>query len=61
VGIPANLSRHINDRLQEAMGALDLGLLSEDTAERSRRMLQAKDALRRAAELVAANTVRQES
>jgi hypothetical protein len=50
--ISPKLAHRLQNDLQEAMGALDLGLLSEDAAERSRRMLQAKAALRKASYLI---------
>lgn len=56
--ISSQLARQVNDRLQEAMGSLDLALLAEDAAGKNQRIAQSKKAMRKAAELVAANIVR---
>lgn len=40
------------------MGSLDLALLAEDAAGKNQRIAQSKKAMRKAAELVAANIVR---
>ncbi len=60
--ISIKLAHQLNDRLQEAMGALDLALLIEDDdVSKDRRIVQSKDAMRKAAELIAASTIRWES
>ena len=59
--ISSQLARQVNDRLQEAMGALELALMAEDAASKNERIAQSKTAMRKAAELVAANIVRSEN
>ncbi|HEV2469147.1 MAG TPA: hypothetical protein VGS78_08130 [Candidatus Sulfotelmatobacter sp.] len=56
--ISSQLARQVNDTLQEAIGALDLALLTEDPAGKNQRIAQSKKAMRKAADLVAANIVR---
>lgn len=59
--ISAKLAHQVNNRLQEAIGALDLALLADDEKSKDRRIRQSKDAMRKAADLVATHIVRSES
>jgi hypothetical protein len=61
VYISAPVAHRLNNDIQEAMGALDLALVAEDTATKNRRIKQSKQAIRKAAEFVAAHTVRSEN
>lgn len=56
--ISPSLAHRLQNDLQEAIGALDLGLISENGQERSRRMLQAKEAIRRISQAIAMHTDR---
>lgn len=59
--ISAILAHQVNNALQEAMGHIDLALLETTEAACKRRIQQSKEALRRAANLIAANTVQESS
>ncbi|HET9320386.1 MAG TPA: hypothetical protein VFO27_11440 [Bryobacteraceae bacterium] len=56
--ISSQLARQVNDTLQEAMGALDLALVAEDATSKNQRITQSKKAMRKAADLLAANIIR---
>jgi hypothetical protein len=60
VPISPKLAHQVNNTLQEAMGALDMALVSEEPKVKDSRIRQSKDAMRRVAELVAANTIHSE-
>jgi hypothetical protein len=59
--ISAILAHQVNNALQEAMGAIDLALIETNESACKRRIQQSKEALRRAANLIAANTVQESS
>ena len=56
--ISPKLARRLQNDITEAVGALDIGLLSENGQERSRRMLQAKIAIMRVSQAIATYTDR---
>lgn len=61
MSISAILAHQVNNALQEAMGHIDLALIETSESACKKRIQQSKEALRRAANLIAASTVRESS